>query len=60
MNNPYFFTKNKILPAKPSITSLEIDNVNDAIKNGWGDKHSNYIKLLNEKLKTYFKNMESV
>jgi perosamine synthetase len=33
----------KIPYAKPSITQLEIDYVNDAVTNGWGDKRNLYI-----------------
>lgn len=34
----------KIFYAKPSITKLEIDIVNDAIKNGWGEECYDYIE----------------
>lgn len=33
----------KIPYAKPSITQLEIDYVNDAITNGWGEQRNSYI-----------------
>ena len=33
----------KIPYAKPSITRLEIDFVNDAIANGWGEQRNLYI-----------------
>jgi perosamine synthetase len=33
----------KIPYAKPSITDLEIEYANDAVRNGWGDNHNNYI-----------------
>ena len=34
----------KFLIAKPSITDLEIEYVNDAIRNGWGEKCYDYIR----------------
>ena len=34
---------NKIYINKPSITKLEVEYVNDAIKNGWGESCYNYI-----------------
>jgi len=37
-------TKNKILITRPSISELEIEYVNDAIRNGWGEKCYDYIK----------------
>src|SRR6185436_20911164 len=37
-------TQNKILITRPSISELEIDYVNDAIRNGWGEKCYDYIK----------------
>jgi perosamine synthetase len=33
----------KIPYAKPSITQLEIDYVNDAVTNGWGDQRNSYL-----------------
>ena len=33
----------KIPYAKPSITKLEIDYVNDATTDGWGDQRNSYI-----------------
>jgi perosamine synthetase len=44
----------KILFAKPSITQKEIDYVNDAITNGWGDECYTYLNNFKEKLKEYF------
>ncbi len=44
----------KILVAKPSITSLEIDYVNDAVANGWGEHCYDYIIRFQAKLKEYF------
>ncbi|MCP4673155.1 MAG: DegT/DnrJ/EryC1/StrS family aminotransferase [Desulfobacula sp.] len=44
----------KILAAKPSITQLEIDYVNDAIVNGWGDNCYDYIDKFNIQVKNYF------
>ena len=43
-----------ILPAKPSITQLEVDYVNDAIRNGWGDQCYNYIYKFKKSIKNYF------
>ena len=43
----------KILYAKPSITQLEIDYVNDAIKNGWGEHCYDYIVKFSEEFKRY-------
>lgn len=39
----------KIPINKPSITELEISNVNDAITNGWGEKCYDYINLFEKK-----------
>ena len=44
----------KILFAKPSITQKEIDYVNDAITNGWGDNCYGYLNRFTEKLKDYY------
>lgn len=44
----------KILFAKPSITQKEIEYVNDAIINGWGDNCYGYLNRFNDKLKEYF------
>ncbi len=49
-NNVYM---KKILYAHPSITNLEIEYVNDAVKNGWGENCFNYIKRLQESFKNY-------
>ena len=35
--------QNKISITKPSISELEIEYVNDAIRNGWGPKCYDYI-----------------
>ena len=44
----------KILFAKPSISQKEIDYVNDAVTNGWGEKCYEYINRFTDKLKEYF------
>lgn len=44
----------KIHFAKPSITELEIDYVNDAIRNGWADDCYEYLKKYQDELKKYF------
>jgi perosamine synthetase len=44
----------KILAAKPSITQLEIDYVNDAISNGWGEHCYDYINKFKTRVKEYF------
>jgi perosamine synthetase len=44
----------KIPIAKPFITQLEIDYVNDAISNGWGDQCYTYIDKFTAQLKAYF------
>lgn len=44
----------KILFAKPSITRKEIEYVNDAVKNGWGENCYDYIHRFRDKLKSYF------
>lgn len=43
----------KIHYAKPSITELEIEYVNDAIRNGWGEHCYDYIKLFEKLFKDY-------
>lgn len=43
----------KIPINKPSITELEIGYVNDAIKNGWGDKCYDYIKRFERSFSDY-------
>ena len=35
-----------ILTAGPSITQLEIDYVNDAVKNGWNNNWNSYLVKL--------------
>jgi perosamine synthetase len=42
-----------ILAAKPSITEREIDYVNDAIRNGWGENCYNYIYRFQDAFKSY-------
>jgi perosamine synthetase len=44
----------KILFAKPSITSKEIEYVNDAVTNGWGMNCYNYLNRFTAKLQEYF------
>jgi perosamine synthetase len=44
----------KILFAKPSITQREIDYVNDAVSNGWGDNCYDYLNRFRDKLKDYY------
>ncbi len=41
---------------KPSITNLEITYVDDAIRNGWGSKFYDYIKLFESKFAAYQEN----
>jgi len=43
----------KIPMAKPSITEKEISYVNDAMRNGWGEKCYDYIKKFEDKFKEY-------
>ncbi len=45
--------KQKIPMAKPSITKKEISYVDDAIRNGWGEKCYDYIKKFESKFKEY-------
>jgi len=44
----------KILAAKPSITQREIDYVNDAITNGWGEHCYDYLNRFKDKIAEYF------
>ena len=44
----------KILFAKPSISQLEIDYVNDAIAHGWAENCYGYLNKYREELKDYF------
>ena len=44
---------NRIPINKPSITRLEIDYVNDAIRHGWGDKCYEYIKRFEKSFAVY-------
>lgn len=44
----------KILAAKPSITQLEINYVNDAVTTGWGEQCYNYINKFTASVKNYF------
>ena len=43
-----------ILTAGPSITQLEIDYVNDAVKNGWNNNWNSYLVRLEEGFKEKF------
>lgn len=43
----------KIVITKPSITDLEIDYVNDAIRNGWGPKCYDYINRFEKEFAEY-------
>ena len=43
----------RITSASPSITQLEIDLVNEAIKHGWGDKMNFYIDLFVKEFSNY-------
>lgn len=43
----------KIPINKPSITELEISYVNDAIKNGWGERCYDYIRCFEDKFAQY-------
>lgn len=43
----------KILYAKPSIGELEIEYVNDAIRNGWGDHCYDYVYKFQDSFKEY-------
>lgn len=42
-----------ILAAKPSITELEIEYVNDAIRNGWGEHCYDYINKFEQQFSSY-------
>ncbi len=44
----------KVLAAKPSITQLEKDYVNDAVATGWGADYCNYLNRFKDKLREYF------
>ena len=44
LNNDIFKVKKNILTAGPSISLLEISNTNKAVRYGWNEKHSDYIK----------------
>lgn len=44
---------NLILTAGPSITQKEIEYGTDAIKNGWNNHHSDYIKKFEEAFRSY-------
>jgi perosamine synthetase len=48
-----FTPKKTILTAGPSISDLEINYVKDAIKNGWNNFHSDYIKKFEKKFADY-------
>ena len=43
----------KILMSKPSITEKEISYVDDAMRNGWGEKCYDYIEKFEDKFKEY-------
>ena len=43
----------KVLAAKPSITKLEIDYVNDAMRNGWGEHCYDYLIRFEDEFKAY-------
>ena len=45
--------RKKIPINRPSITDLEISYVNDAIKNGWGEKCYEYIHKFEESFDSY-------
>ena len=45
--------RKRIYITKPSITSLEIEYVNDAIRNGWGEKCYDYIKRFEKSFADY-------
>ena len=46
-------TKNKIPITRPSISELEIEYVNDAIRNGWGEKCYDYIQRFEKEFAGY-------
>jgi perosamine synthetase len=43
----------KILTAGPTISTLEISFVNDAVRNGWNSKHSDFINLFESSFAEY-------
>src|SRR5690606_23151261 len=45
--------KKMILTAGPSITDKEVEYGTDAIKNGWNEHHSDYIKKFEKKFGEY-------
>lgn len=45
--------KPRIYYTKPSITELEVEYVNDAARNGWGDRCYEYINLFEEAFKQH-------
>jgi perosamine synthetase len=45
--------KSKIFYTKPSITNLEIEYANDAVKNGWGDKCYDYINKFEDNFRKF-------
>lgn len=54
MENQATGVQNKLIYInKPSITQLEIDYVNDAIRNGWGEKCYDYIYRLEKQFSEY-------
>jgi len=46
-------SNSRIHYAKPSITDLEVNYVNDAVKNGWGQHCYDYIHKFRDLLKAY-------
>jgi perosamine synthetase len=50
----------KIPINKPSITDLEISYVNDAIRNGWGEKCYDYIRKFESSFSEYFGSKHSL
>ena len=52
--------KNLILTGGPSISHYEISNVDDAIRNGWNNKHSFFIKKLEHDFSSYLNSKYSI
>ena len=55
-----FFKMKRIPITKPSISSLEINYVNDAITNGWGDKCYYYLNKFENEFSNYIGNKYSI
>jgi len=53
INGSKIIDKMKIPMSKPSITEKEISYVDDAMRNGWGEKCYDYIKKFEDKSKEY-------